>query len=249
MPGQRINSKQIQIYLKARASGHPRATAAAKGGFSVRTAERIDKGEHRPRQGQPRDWRTRADPYAEVWESEVVPMLEKEPRLSPTTIFEYLQPKYPDKYTRSQLRTLQKRVKEWKGARGPDKEVRSGESCFYEFSNLNSTCFQSFLEEFSRQFSDAVHTLQLDNAPFHTTRKLKIPENILFFFQPSYSPEVNPIERFWQFLKDALGGQGFENLQELKERVGVVLNSMSKEIVRSLTGWDYILQALSLAGL
>jgi hypothetical protein len=50
-------------------------------------------------------------------------MLEKEPRLSATTLFEYLQGKYPNKYTRSQLRTLQKRVREWKAAHGPAKEV------------------------------------------------------------------------------------------------------------------------------
>jgi transposase len=128
-------------------------------------------------------------------------------------------------------------------------EPMSGESFFYEFSNVNSTCFQAFLEEFSRQFIDAIHIIQLDNASFHTTQKLKIPENIIFFFQPSYSPEVNPIERFWQFLKNALGGQGFDNLQELKEKVGDLLNSVSKEILHSLTGWDYILQAISLAEL
>jgi hypothetical protein len=142
VPGQRINSKQIKIYLKARADGHPRVTAAAKGGFSVRTAERIDKAEHQPNKDRPRDYRTREDPYGEVWANEILPMLEKEPRLRPITIFEYLQEKYPDKYTRSQLRTLQRRIKDWKGAKGPAREVmfaqehRPGEMGLSDFTKL-----------------------------------------------------------------------------------------------------------------
>lgn len=123
MPGQRINSQQILIYLKARNNGRTQETAAAQGGFSVRTGRRIEKGEHQPFQGKPRYWRTREDPYAEVWETEIVPMLEREPQLRPMTIFEDLQQKYPGKYPPSKLRTLQKRVSEWKAANGPPKEV------------------------------------------------------------------------------------------------------------------------------
>jgi transposase len=127
-------------------------------------------------------------------------------------------------------------------------EPMSGESFFYEFSHVNHTCFKMFIEEFSRQFPQEIHIIQLDNAAFHTTRKLILPENIIFFFQPPYCPEVNPMERFWQFLKDALGGKFFDSLQELKEKVGNFLTSVSAEVIQSLTGWDYILQAISLAG-
>ncbi len=43
--------------------------------------------------------------------------------------------------------------------------------------------------------------LQLDNGALHKARKLKIPENIVLLFQPAYSPDIKPIERFWQHLK------------------------------------------------
>ena len=46
----------------------------------------------------PRDWRTRSDPLNGVWESELEPMLRKEPRLQPTTLYEYLQEQYPGEY-------------------------------------------------------------------------------------------------------------------------------------------------------
>lgn len=121
MPGP-IKFQQLQLYMKAKDSGCAQTTAAARAGISVRTARRIDKGEHRPQRGRPRDWRTRAAPLAPVWTSELQPMLEQEPRLEPMTLFEYLQEQYPGCYD-SQLRTLQRRVEQWKAAHGKPKEV------------------------------------------------------------------------------------------------------------------------------
>ena len=48
MPGKPINYKQKQLYLNARLNGCTQETAAAKGGFSVRTGRRIEKGQHQP---------------------------------------------------------------------------------------------------------------------------------------------------------------------------------------------------------
>ncbi|NMQ21137.1 hypothetical protein E4P82_19220 [Candidatus Competibacter phosphatis] len=38
-------------------------------------------------------------------------------------------------------------------------------------------------------------------ALFHKAKQLEIPENVVLLFQPTYSPDVNPIERVWQYLK------------------------------------------------
>jgi transposase len=61
-----------------------------------------------------------------------------------------------------------------------------------------------------------------------------ISPNVIFFFQPPYYPEVNPMERFWQFLKDGLGGEFFDSSVQLKEEVGNILKSVSTDAVRSL---------------
>lgn len=121
--GKRINFKQVQIYMKARESGCTQETAAAKGGFSERTGRRIDAGEHQPQRGRPHDWRTRKDPLAQVWDSELVPLLQQQPQLQAMTLFEYLQQKYPGKYGQSIMRTLQRRVQQWKATSGPAQEV------------------------------------------------------------------------------------------------------------------------------
>ena len=70
--------------------------AADKAGISVRTGRRIEKGERSER--QERHWRTREDPLADVWESELVPLLEQEPGLTGITLWEYLDDKYPGIY-------------------------------------------------------------------------------------------------------------------------------------------------------
>ena len=108
--------------MNAREAGLKQADAAVLAEISARTGQRIESGRHRPNRGRVRDWRTSADPLAEVWESELEPMLRGEPRLQPTTLFEYLQAQYPGKYPQV-LRTLQRRVKTWKALHGPAPEV------------------------------------------------------------------------------------------------------------------------------
>lgn len=71
---------------------------------------------------EPRDWRTRPDPFGEVW-PEVVPMLQNAPELEARTLFEHLQGKYPSRFGDGQLRTFQRRVQEWRVLNGPDREV------------------------------------------------------------------------------------------------------------------------------
>ncbi len=59
------------------------------------------------------------------------------------------------------------------------------------------------------------------------------------------SPELNPIERFWQYLKQGLAWNIYENLEQLKEEVRKILQEISPEKIISLTGWDYLLEALN----
>jgi transposase len=65
----------------------------------------------------------------------------------------------------------------------------------------NSQCFQKFLNELSPEYPDNLNVVQLDNGKFHHSYQLKVPDNILRIFQPPYSPELNPIERIWQHIK------------------------------------------------
>ncbi len=123
MSGKPINSEQVKIYMKTRNAGKTQATAAAKAGISERTGRRVEKGELHPGNKQKRYWRTRTDPFADVWETEIVPLLKKNQQLAPITLFEKLQKDYPGEYQDSKLRTFQRRVSKWKALHGPDKDV------------------------------------------------------------------------------------------------------------------------------
>jgi hypothetical protein len=120
--GKRIGDHQVGIYKKLRTS-HGQEVAAAKVGISVRSARRIDSNEALPSQRDARSWRTRADPFEAVWQSEIVPMLEASPALTATTLLEEVQRRHPGNYDDALLRTLQRRVRTWGASHGAEREV------------------------------------------------------------------------------------------------------------------------------
>lgn len=127
METRRVSGKvkiyQVQVYMTAREKGFTQPEAADLAGFSARTGQRIDAGVHQPNRGRVRDWRSTEDPLAEVWETELEPMLKACPQLQPKTLYEELLERYPgDKYAKV-LRTLQRRVRAWKALHGEAKTV------------------------------------------------------------------------------------------------------------------------------
>ena len=128
-------------------------------------------------------------------------------------------------------------------------EPLTGESFFLEFSSLNTVCFQTFLKEFSKTYPNRLNILQVDNASPHLAKNLSLPENVILLFQPAYSPDVNPIERLWQSLKEKLSWLTVETLDELRREMEAVLNALTTACIASLTGSDFILSALKKARL
>jgi transposase len=124
-------------------------------------------------------------------------------------------------------------------------EPATGESFFLQFSHVDTECFQRFLDEFSRVYPDSLNIIPVDNGRFHTSKKLVVPENIILLFQPPYCPELNPIEHLWQYLKADLRWASFKTLEELQIKVGQLLAALTPKIIASITGYPFILDALS----
>ena len=124
MTGQHITDQQVRLYMKHR-SRHTQATAAAKAGFSDRTARRLeaDPEARSRRKAEPRTWRTREDPFADVWASDIAPMIEAAPSLRPITILNELARRYPERDWVPSRRTLERKIRTWKAEHGPDREV------------------------------------------------------------------------------------------------------------------------------
>ncbi len=140
--------QQVRRLMSLMKKGLPLSTAAAKAGMSEPTARKYRRNAKLPSElRRDHDWRTRPDPFTDVW-SEVESLLERDQGLQAKTIFEELQRKYPDRFPQGQLRTLQRRFRDWRALHGPDKEIffpqvyapgEQGQSDFTSMNGLNVT--------------------------------------------------------------------------------------------------------------
>jgi hypothetical protein len=105
--------------------GKTLGAAAAAAGMCERTARRWQEGPLPSATKSPRTWRTRPDPFADIWASDVVPRLaaDEDRRLQSLTLFEWLCDRYPGRFQSGQLRTFQRRVRDWRAQHGPDLEA------------------------------------------------------------------------------------------------------------------------------
>jgi hypothetical protein len=118
-----VTDKQVRrLFVLVKTEGN-QEIAAAKAGMDAKTARKYRRLGQVPSElpAAPR-WRTRPDPFAEVW-AEIRELLEVNAGLEARTVFEYLQRRYSGQFEDGQLRTLQRRVKSWRATEGPAKEV------------------------------------------------------------------------------------------------------------------------------
>ncbi len=120
-----VTDAQVRLLRKKMTEGKTVAAAAAAAGMSERSAYTWKQGAVPSDAKTPRAWRTRPDPFAAVWESEVVPLLRTDEAgvLDATTVLAELRRRHGDTYPLALLRTLQRRMQQWRAMHGPGKEV------------------------------------------------------------------------------------------------------------------------------
>lgn len=200
MPGSWITNRQEEIYMQSRNLGTTQKVSAVRSGISERSGREIEKGRRKDPRSMLKSIRTRNDPLAEVWGKELVPMLEQMPMLQPITLLEHMQERYLDEignpiYSDKILRTLQRRVKEWKAVHGPKREVMfrqihyPGQMGLSDFTKLKRV------------------TITIQGKPL---------SHLLYHFRLIFS--------HWSHLKVVLGGESYtaltEGLQEALWRLG-----------------------------
>lgn len=185
-----LNIRQVSFYMAQRKKGLSQHAASTTAGISVRSGRRIEKGQWQ--QSSERHWRTRQDPLELVWENEILPLLASRPRLSPTTVLEYLQDKYPGQYPDTVRRTLQRRIRTWKACHGEELEImfrqehKPGLRALSDFTQLKNT------------------VITLNGRPL---------EHKLFHFRLEWSR--------WSWVRVVTGGESFTALAEgLQEALG-----------------------------
>jgi hypothetical protein len=137
-----VTDRQVRRLMSLLESDESLAVSADKAGMHVQTARRYRSLRELPREVRAEhSWQTRADPFESVWPW-VTEQLAVNPGLEARTLLEALQREHPGQFAEGQLRTLQRKVKRWRGLCGPGKEVffaqvhHPGRLCQSDFSHM-----------------------------------------------------------------------------------------------------------------
>lgn len=118
-----VTDRQVKGLFKSMSSGKTLHQAAARADMSENTARKYLRSGGLPsEQKRDHDWRTRHDPFEGVWAS-VEELLRTSPALEAKTVFDWLGRKHPDRFEQGQLRTLQRRFRQWRAQYGEAQEV------------------------------------------------------------------------------------------------------------------------------
>jgi hypothetical protein len=138
-----IKDTQVLRLRQLLGQGYSLYLAALKVGMDAKTARKYRHADQLPSESfTPQTWRTREDPFQEVWPA-IRDRLELNPGLQAKTLFEDLQRRFPGRFPDGQLRTLQRKIKAWRATEGPPKEVffdqvhTPGELCASDFTCMN----------------------------------------------------------------------------------------------------------------
>lgn len=136
-------------------------------------------------------------------------------------------------------------IREYRYAYGAVEPV-TGESFFLVLPYCNTICMNVFLEELSKQYPADTILLCCDGAAWHKSRELVVPENIVLFFLPPYTPEMNPIEQVWKELrKRGFKNEAFASLSKVIDRLCHTICSLSTGVISSITGREWIVKCFN----
>jgi hypothetical protein len=93
----------------------------------------------------------------------------------------------------------------------------------------DTQAMQAHIDEIGRTVSPGSHAvLLLDRAGWHTTDKLEVPKNITLILLPSRSPELNPVENVWQYLRaNCLSNRSFETYSDIIDAACEAWNTLT----------------------
>ena len=117
----------------------------------------------------------------------------------------------------------------------------TGESFCLYLPRLDGDCFEIFLAELAQDHPDDFIILFTDNAPAHIKASIDIPNNIILLNFPPYSPELNPVERWFEEFRRALANKLFGTIDHIHAALTEVLEpfTQDKERLELLTNFPW----------
>ena len=216
--------------------GRTLADSARMAEMSEKTAQKYRDDDGLPSQNKTaRTYRTRTDPFADVW-GEVQERLETEPRLKARTLFEWLQETHVDEFPDSTRRTFERRVNKWRSLHGPGKTVffsqehYPGRLAASDFTVCNELGVKIAGQRFDHTF-------------FHCVLTYSNVESVSLCFSESFESLSAGIQKaFWEFggvplrhRSDSLAAavRNHTSRRELTERYAALMSYYSCEAERT----------------
>jgi transposase len=121
-------------------------------------------------------------------------------------------------------------------------EPATGASVALQAPSVNTQTMNVFLKMLSAELGPSEQgVLIMDQAGWHKSKKLRLPENIHVLFLPPYSPELNPVERLWAYLRQHyLSNRVFDGYQHLLDAGAEAWQQLTPELLRSVCRCDYL---------
>ena len=135
------------------------------------------------------------------------------------------------------------RVRQYKTVYGAVSPL-DGKSIFVVLDKSNTENMNIFLKALSEKFPDDMILLCVDNASWHKSKELIVPENVKFFYLPPRTPEMNPIEQIWKEIrKRGFKNKLFATIQQVIERFNEVVSELPEKDIINITLREWIYQA------
>ena len=116
----------------------------------------------------------------------------------------------------------------------------SGESFTLKLPRVDTVCMNVFLKELSGELNGAEINLVMDGAGWHKSKDLVVPENITIIILPPYSPELNPVERLWLYIKqNTIRSKIYENIASLEDAVCDFIKTLEIDQIKQVCSFGY----------
>jgi transposase len=111
-----------------------------------------------------------------------------------------------------------------------------GDSVVYEIPCVSSDAFYQYVVALSKHRPSELKIVVIDNAGFHSLQKFVIPDNIHLLRIPPYSPELNPCEKIWAYIKQHFKNNVFDSMKQVEEWLhNFICDKINTEMVKSIT--------------
>lgn len=117
----------------------------------------------------------------------------------------------------------------------------NGKHFTFLLPHANTICMNFFLKQLSLEYESKKIILVIDGAGWHSSKALIVPQNIELVYLPPYSPELNPVERLWLYIKrSTIRNKIYRTIDDLEVKVCDFIQTLTETSVQSICSPDYL---------